>query len=79
MYVPHAQSPWPAMHLLIRATSDPVSLQTEVRRILRGLDADVPLAPLAALEDLSEAVVAARASGRDSSSASPAPQPCLRR
>jgi hypothetical protein len=41
MYVPHAQSPWPAMHLLIRATSDPVSLQTEVRRILRA-DADVP-------------------------------------
>jgi hypothetical protein len=59
MYVPHAQSPWPAMHLLVRASSDPVSLQAEVRRILRGLDADVPLAPLAALDEVSEAVVAA--------------------
>ncbi len=59
MYVPHAQSPWPAMHLLVRASSDPASLQAEVRRILRGLDADVPLAPLAALDEVSEAVVAA--------------------
>jgi len=59
MYVPHAQSPWPAMHLLIRTTSDLVSLQTEVRRILGELDADVPLAPLSALDDVSDAVVAA--------------------
>ncbi len=59
MYVPHAQSPWPAMHLLVRASSDPASLQADVRRILRGLDADVPLAPLAALDEVSQAVVAA--------------------
>lgn len=59
MYVPHAQTPWPAMHLLVRASSDPASLQAEVRRVLRGLDADVPLAPLAALDEVSQAVVAA--------------------
>ena len=59
MYVPHGQSPWPSMHLLIRASSDPASLHAEVREILRRLDADVPLAPLAAIAGVSERAVAA--------------------
>lgn len=59
MYVPHGQAPWPSMHLLVRASADPVSLHKQVREILEGLDADVPLAPLAALADVSEGVVAA--------------------
>jgi putative ABC transport system permease protein len=59
MFLPHAQSPWPEMHVLVRASSDPASLQAQLRGILVRLDADVPLAPLAALDDVSQAVVAA--------------------
>jgi putative ABC transport system permease protein len=59
MYVPHAQTPWPSMHLLLRASADPSSLHADVREIVRGLDADVPLAPLDELADVSRAVLAA--------------------
>ncbi len=59
MYVPHGQSPWPSMHLLVRASGDPASIHSEVREILRGLDADVPLAPLAPVAEVGEGVVAA--------------------
>jgi hypothetical protein len=59
MYLPHGQSPWPSMHLLVRATSDPALLHAELREILRTLDADVPLAPLAPLAEIGEGVVEA--------------------
>jgi putative ABC transport system permease protein len=59
MYVPHGQSPWPSMHLLLRASAEPDSLHAEVRQILRELDADVPLAPLTPVADVGEGVVAA--------------------
>jgi putative ABC transport system permease protein len=47
------------MHLLVRASRDPASLDAEVREILRELDADVPLAPLASVADVGRGVVAA--------------------
>jgi ABC-type antimicrobial peptide transport system permease subunit len=47
------------MHLLLRASADPSSLHADVREIVRGLDADVPLAPLDELADVSRAVLAA--------------------
>jgi len=59
MYVPHGQSPWPSMHLLIRASADRDSLHAQVREIVRDLDADVPLAPLASIADVGQGVVAA--------------------
>jgi predicted permease len=57
LYIPHGQSPWPSMHLLLRASADPVSLYARTREILRDLDAEVPLAPLAPLGNVSEAAV----------------------
>jgi putative ABC transport system permease protein len=57
LYVPHGQSPWPSMHLLIRSSADPVSLHAQTRDILRSLDSDVPLPPLSPVSGLSERAV----------------------
>lgn len=59
LYIPHAQSPWPSMHLVVHAFADPVSLHARTREILRELDADVPLPPLSPLSSLSDGAVAA--------------------
>ncbi|MGH9335333.1 MAG: ABC transporter permease, partial [Vicinamibacteria bacterium] len=58
MYVPHAQSPWPQMHLLIRASSDPAALDTAVRDALREMDPEVPLLPLRELVEVAKGVMA---------------------
>jgi predicted permease len=59
MYVPYAQSPWPAMHLLVRASIDPSTLQERFREALQSLDPDLPLAPLAPLEEVRGTALAA--------------------
>ncbi len=59
LYIPHGQSPWPSMHLLVRTSAAPASLQAQVLRILRELDSDVPLAPLEALAEAGRGAVAA--------------------
>jgi putative ABC transport system permease protein len=59
IYVPYGQSPWPAMHLLVRASADPSSLQERIRETLRSLDPDLPLASLSSLEDVRGAALAA--------------------
>jgi predicted permease len=58
MYIPHAQSPWPAMHLLVRASSGASSLQSSLREILRRLDGDVPVPALGELKAVTDAVLA---------------------
>jgi predicted permease len=58
MYIPHAQSPWPAMHLLVRASSSASSLQSFLREILRRLDGDVPVPALGELAAVTDAVLA---------------------
>lgn len=53
VYVPFTQKPWPSMqtmHFAVRANMAPVALVANVREAVAGVDAQVPLARVAALE-----------------------------
>ncbi len=52
LYVPHSQSAWPSMHLLVRSAADGAVLGPAVRAALRELDPGIPPPPLASLADV---------------------------
>ncbi|HLN97220.1 MAG TPA: ABC transporter permease [Pyrinomonadaceae bacterium] len=60
-YVPHAQSPYPGMRLIVRSTSDPSNSITAVRRKIQSVDSEegpTRIAPMTAL--LAESVAQPR-------------------
>ena len=58
---PHAQSPRPADDLVVRtASTDPVALVPDVRRVVQRLDPQLPLAEVRTLEDVADAANAQR-------------------
>jgi len=58
MYLPLAQSPWPAMTLLVRSGSDPRPLVAAVRRELARLDPDIAPGAVQSLDEIVGASVA---------------------
>jgi putative ABC transport system permease protein len=52
MYLPLAQSPWPAMTLLVRSASDPRPLATAVRHELARLDSDIAVTSVQSLDEI---------------------------
>lgn len=58
MYFAHAQFPWTAMWLTIRTSGDPMSVLAAVRREVRALDPNIPLARIQPLERLVRDVAA---------------------
>jgi putative ABC transport system permease protein len=44
VYVPHTQSTWRGMRLVIRTAGDPLAIASALRRALASVDRDVPLA-----------------------------------
>jgi putative ABC transport system permease protein len=49
MFIPHSQTPWPQMHLLVRSSLPAEALQAALREQVRALDADVPVENVQAL------------------------------
>src|SRR5262249_35265379 len=52
IYVPHRQSPWPNVHLVVRTTIDPVTADHSVRRAIRELDQDLPITESETMEQV---------------------------
>jgi len=52
IYVPYTQKPWPSMltmHVVVRTRTDPASMTAAVRRAIRAVDPQLPLASVATL------------------------------
>jgi putative ABC transport system permease protein len=62
-YVPQAQAPSAELTLVIRTNGDATALAPDVRRILRGLDPDLPLSNVRLLADLVAGAAAPRRTG----------------
>jgi len=58
LYVPHVQSAWPSMHLLVRGAGDAAALAPAVRAAVRALDPEVPVPPLESLADVARSALA---------------------
>ncbi|HEV7498562.1 MAG TPA: FtsX-like permease family protein, partial [Vicinamibacteria bacterium] len=58
MYLPLAQSPWPAMTLLVRSEADPRPLVASVRQELARLDPDIAVSGIQSLDEIVGASVA---------------------
>jgi predicted permease len=54
-WFPHAQVPFSEMALVVRTAGDPSAMTADVRRLLRSLDAELPLAEVRTLEDIASA------------------------
>jgi putative ABC transport system permease protein len=52
MYLPEAQRPAPLMTIVVRTTSSAQPLASAVRRVLKGLDGDLPISNLSGMEDV---------------------------
>ena len=52
IYVPHRQSPWPNVHLVVRTTIDPMTANHSVRRAIRELDQDLPITESETMEQV---------------------------
>ena len=59
MFVPHAQSPWPVMYLLIRASSDPIALHRTLRETIAAMDREIPVAAPGELSKVTAGAMAA--------------------
>jgi putative ABC transport system permease protein len=57
-YVPYRQTPHERMSVLVRTSIDPRSLVTSVRRVLAGLDPDLPMAGATTLAEVQSRAVA---------------------
>jgi len=52
VYLPYRQRPPESMFLLVRSPGDPASLATPLREMVRGLDANLPIANIRTMEEL---------------------------
>ncbi len=60
LYYPHAQAPWRAMNVVIRASGDPARLTEASARELRGIDPDLPMYRVSMMTDRVEESLARR-------------------
>jgi putative ABC transport system permease protein len=51
IFLPYSQSAWPVMHVVVRSATATVPA-AEVRRALRSLDSERPVAPLRSMDDV---------------------------
>ncbi|MFN0120060.1 MAG: ABC transporter permease [Blastocatellia bacterium] len=59
-YEPHAQRPWSAMNLAIRAEADPAALATTLRNTLRGMEKDLLIRNVSTMDERIRQSVAPR-------------------
>ena len=60
IYFPHHLFPWPPMSVVVRAGSDPADLSAPVRRVVGGLDQELPVYAVRTLEELVGRALAVR-------------------
>jgi len=58
MYLPHEQSPWPSMTLVVRSASNPRALASAVRHAIEELDPDLPVAGIQTMDEVVSTSVA---------------------
>jgi putative ABC transport system permease protein len=58
MYVPHGQSPWPDMNLVLRAEADPLALAAAVRETIRGISTEAPITRISTMKQIHSRAVA---------------------
>ena len=58
MYVPHRQSPWPAMNLVVRVEGDPLALAAAVRTEIHAISPEAPVNSINTMAQLMSASVA---------------------
>jgi putative ABC transport system permease protein len=58
MYVPHSQSPWPDMNLVLRADGDPLALAPAVRKTIQAISTEAPIAGLSTMNQILSGSVA---------------------
>ena len=54
-WFPHSQIPFSEMALVVRTAGDPSAMTADVRRLLRSLDAELPLAEVRTLDEIASA------------------------
>lgn len=52
VYFPYLQSPSPSMSIVVRATSDPLSLAASVKRLIQTIDKDLPIDDVKTMQQL---------------------------
>jgi putative ABC transport system permease protein len=52
MYLPHEQSPWPSMTLVVRSASNPQALAAAVRHTIEEVDPDLPVAGIQTMDQV---------------------------
>ena len=60
VFLPHAQLPFGAMSVVVRATLDPASFTPAIRRIVRSLDHSLPVGTIRTAEELVDDVLRGR-------------------
>jgi putative ABC transport system permease protein len=60
LYLPQSQRGLRGMTVVVRTTGDPLAQTASVRRVVAGVDADLPIARIASMESLVEASVGQR-------------------
>ena len=58
MYMPHEQSPWPSMTLVVRSTSSTKPLVTAIRQKIGEIDPDLPVAGIQTMDEVVSTSVA---------------------
>jgi putative ABC transport system permease protein len=51
-YLPHAQQPWNAMTLVVRASSNPLSLVSPIKNLVLAMDKNQPVSNIRLMDDL---------------------------
>ncbi|MBD8524281.1 ABC transporter permease [Pseudomarimonas arenosa] len=59
MFIPYNQLPWPSMSLWVRTRGEASNVPSELRELLRTLDAEMPAATIVSLQDRLDVAVAA--------------------
>jgi putative ABC transport system permease protein len=52
MYIPHGQSPWPAMFFVVKTTRDAATVSREIREAVRAVNRDLPVERMRPLADV---------------------------
>ena len=59
-YLPHAQDPWPFVHVVVRSAGEPRALLPALERAVWSLAPDMPLVRVRTMEEMEGATLAAR-------------------
>ena len=58
IYVPHGQSAWPSMHVLVRGAGDAATMAPAVRAAVKALDPEIPVPPIESLDSVARSALA---------------------